>query len=65
MAVIIVPTLLYFKLFQMSCAVGRTSQEQNIPLKVKGKWFHYTLDKDGKIYNPKLFDLTAGLRRNL
>lgn len=53
------------KLFQISCAVGRSSSGQNIPLKVKGKWFHYVLDKQGEIYNPKLFDLTAGLRRNV
>uniref|UniRef100_A0A2S2NCS7 Transmembrane protein n=1 Tax=Schizaphis graminum TaxID=13262 RepID=A0A2S2NCS7_SCHGA len=49
----------------VSCAVGRNSSGQNIPLKVKGKWFHYTLDKNGKIYNPKLFDYTAGLSRNV
>lgn len=50
---------------QVSCTVGRNSSGQSIPLKVKGKWFHYTLDKNGEIYNPKLFDLTAGLRRNI
>jgi len=49
----------------VSCAVGRNARGQSIPLKVKGKWFHYTLDKKGEIYNTKLFDLTAGLRRNL
>jgi len=49
----------------ISCVVGRNSRGHTIPIKVKGKWFHYTLDKNGEIYNPKLFDLTAGLSRNI
>lgn len=52
-------------LFQVSCSIGRNSRGQSIPLKVKGKWFHYILDKNGKIYNAQLFDFTAGMRRNI
>lgn len=52
-------------MFQISCAVGRNDRGQSIPMKVKGKWFHYTLDKNGQFFNPTLFDLTAGMRRNI
>uniref|UniRef100_A0A2S2QB55 Transmembrane protein n=1 Tax=Sipha flava TaxID=143950 RepID=A0A2S2QB55_9HEMI len=49
----------------ISCAVGRNDRGQSIPMKVKGKWFHYILDKNGKFFNPTLFDLTAGMKRNI
>ncbi|XP_050434911.1 transmembrane protein 223 [Adelges cooleyi] len=50
---------------KISCSVGRNTSNQTIPLKVKGKWFFYTLDKNGTIYNPQLFDITAGLKRKI
>ncbi|XP_050542687.1 transmembrane protein 223 [Daktulosphaira vitifoliae] len=50
---------------RVSCSIGRNASNQTIPLKVQGKWFHYTLDKNGRIYNPQLFDITAGLKRNI
>jgi len=50
----------------MSTQVSRTHAKTQLPIKVKGKWFHFILDmREGKFQNPDLFDHTAGMNRIL
>lgn len=50
--------------FQVSAKQSRMTATVHLPLKVKGKYFHYILDMRGQFPNAKLFDYSAGLRRN-
>ncbi|XP_078001013.1 transmembrane protein 223-like [Glandiceps talaboti] len=50
-------------LTKMTCLHGRDSVKSNLPIKVKGRMFFFLLDKQGKFYNARLFDFTAGMRR--
>ncbi|XP_059613385.1 transmembrane protein 223 [Phlebotomus argentipes] len=49
----------------ISAVQSRQAARVNLPLKVKNKSFFYILDKRGTFTNSKLFDYTAGLKRNL
>ncbi|XP_029643081.1 transmembrane protein 223 [Octopus sinensis] len=49
----------------ISCLQQRDSPKTQIPLKMKGKWFHFLLDKKGVFHQEKLFDFSIGLKRNL
>ncbi|KAF4526236.1 hypothetical protein B566_EDAN001921 [Ephemera danica] len=48
----------------VSCKEARQNARVQLPIKVRGHWFHYMLDMRGEFTNAKLFDHTAGLRRN-
>jgi len=50
---------------QVSARQSRVSAGVHLPIKVKGKYMHYILDMRGVFPNVRLFDNTAGLRRNL
>ncbi|GAB0100728.1 Transmembrane protein 223 [Sergentomyia squamirostris] len=49
----------------ISAQESRGAARVHLPLKVKNRAFYYILDKKGTFPNEKLFDYTAGLRRNL
>ncbi|XP_027222837.2 transmembrane protein 223 [Penaeus vannamei] len=49
---------------KVSAKQSRMTATVHLPLKVKGKYFHYILDMRGQFPNAKLFDYSAGLRRN-
>ncbi|XP_042875241.1 transmembrane protein 223-like [Penaeus japonicus] len=49
---------------KVSAKQSRLTATVHLPLKVKGKYFHYILDMRGQFPNAKLFDYSAGLRRN-
>ncbi|KAJ6657001.1 hypothetical protein lerEdw1_003002 [Lerista edwardsae] len=49
----------------ISCMSHRSEVPAMIPLKVKGRAFYFLLDKEGRITNPKLFDITVGAYRKL
>lgn len=50
---------------QVSCMSHRSEVPAMIPLKVKGRPFYFLLDKEGRITNAQLFDITVGAYRNL
>ncbi|KAL5008386.1 hypothetical protein ScPMuIL_013967 [Solemya velum] len=50
---------------RVSCLQTRVESPTNIPMKVKGKWFFFLLDKRGNFYDTHLFDYSVGLYRNL
>lgn len=50
-------------LSQVACHAHRQESPSFIPLKVKGHKFYFLLDKEGKINNVKLFDITVGAYR--
>ncbi|XP_041948589.1 transmembrane protein 223 [Alosa sapidissima] len=50
-------------LSQVACHAHRHESPSFIPLKVKGQKFYFLLDKEGKINNVKLFDITVGAYR--
>ncbi|XP_012695583.2 transmembrane protein 223 [Clupea harengus] len=52
-------------LSQLACHAHRHESPSFIPLKVKGHQFYFLLDKEGKINNVKLFDVTVGAYRPL
>ncbi|XP_046564907.1 transmembrane protein 223-like [Haliotis rubra] len=49
----------------LSCLQSRTSSSSQISMKVKHRWFHFLLDKQGIFHNTELFDYAVGLQRNL
>lgn len=50
-------------LSQVACHAHRHESPSFIPLKVSGHKFYFLLDKEGKINNAKLFDVTVGAYR--
>nr|XP_018910273.1 PREDICTED: transmembrane protein 223 [Bemisia tabaci] len=52
-------------LHMVSCSVSRKGSPHHLPLKIKGKWFYFTLDSRGTYPHPTLFEWTAGLKRSL
>ncbi|XP_074862285.1 transmembrane protein 223 [Carettochelys insculpta] len=50
---------------QVSCTFHRSEVPAVIPLKVRGRPLYFLLDKQGRFYNPQLFDLTVGAYRKL
>ncbi|XP_056587511.1 transmembrane protein 223 [Triplophysa dalaica] len=52
-------------LSQVACHAHRQESASFIPLKMKGYKFYFLLDKEGKLNNPKLFDITVGAYRPL
>ncbi|XP_010898837.1 transmembrane protein 223 [Esox lucius] len=51
-------------LSQVACYSHRQETPNFIPLRVKGYKFFFLLDKEGKLNNPKLFDITVGAYRS-
>ncbi|XP_029470696.1 transmembrane protein 223 [Rhinatrema bivittatum] len=49
----------------VSCMAHRSEVPSMIPVKIKGYRFYFLLDKEGQMYNPKLFDVTIGTYRKL
>ncbi|XP_030074064.1 transmembrane protein 223 [Microcaecilia unicolor] len=49
----------------VSCMAHRSEVPAMIPVKIKDYRFYFLLDKEGQIYNPKLFDVTIGTYRKL
>ncbi|XP_056383537.1 transmembrane protein 223 [Hyla sarda] len=49
----------------ISCMAHRAQVPAMVPLKVKGRPLYYLLDKQGRVSNGKLFDLTVGAYRTL
>ncbi|XP_053223964.1 transmembrane protein 223 [Podarcis raffonei] len=49
----------------VSCMSHRLEVPAMMPLKVKGRAFYFLLDKQGRITNTKLFDITVGAYRKL
>ncbi|XP_060614220.2 transmembrane protein 223 [Anolis sagrei] len=49
----------------VSCMSHRSEVPAWIPLKVKGKPFYFLLDKQGRVTNAQLFDITVGAYRKL
>nr|XP_034954267.1 transmembrane protein 223 [Zootoca vivipara] len=49
----------------VSCMSHRSEVPAMMPLKVKGRSFYFLLDKQGRITNTKLFDITVGAYRKL
>lgn len=47
----------------VSCSYSRNELVSHLPLKVKGRWFYFILDRRGTFPNAKLFDCTAGMKR--
>ncbi|XP_048854053.1 transmembrane protein 223 [Brienomyrus brachyistius] len=52
-------------LSHVTCHAHRMESPSFIPLRVKGHRFYFLLDKDGKLNNNKLFDITVGAYRPL
>ncbi|XP_065558757.1 transmembrane protein 223-like isoform X2 [Artemia franciscana] len=50
---------------KVSAKASRNSANSAIPLKVKGKMLHYSVDTRGLFVHPQIFDSTVGLRRQL
>jgi len=49
---------------KVSAKQSRMSVKVHLPLKVQGYYLHYILDMRGQFLNAKLFDYSAGLKRN-
>lgn len=47
----------------LNCKQIRQEAKSQLPIKVKGHFFHYILDMKGEFKNTSLFDHTAGLSR--
>ncbi|XP_065202681.1 transmembrane protein 223 [Planococcus citri] len=54
-----------FQLNELTCKMSRQSSKGYVPLKYKGIWFNLLIDKEGDFSDPHLFDMTAGLYREL
>ncbi|KAL1128860.1 hypothetical protein AAG570_013394 [Ranatra chinensis] len=57
--------ILDIPLNKVSAAESRDLAKVHLPIKVKGHLFYYMLDMRGEFRNKRLFDVTAGLKRNL
>jgi hypothetical protein len=49
----------------ISAVQDRNSPGNYIPIKIKGKWLYYLVDKKGHFFHPTLFDETVGVFRIL
>ncbi|KAK7504196.1 hypothetical protein BaRGS_00004500 [Batillaria attramentaria] len=49
----------------VSCLQARVDASAQIPMKVKGKWFFFLLDKRGRFHSTDLFDYAVGLTRSV
>ncbi|XP_059480685.1 transmembrane protein 223 [Neocloeon triangulifer] len=49
----------------LSCPQSRQACKVQLPIKAKNLRTHFVLDMKGEFKNPKLFDNTVGLKRNL
>ncbi|XP_041354610.1 transmembrane protein 223-like [Gigantopelta aegis] len=49
----------------VSCMQAREGSASYIPMKVKGKFLFFLIDKSGKFHNTQLFDYSIGLMRSL
>jgi hypothetical protein len=50
----------------MSFMQARIGKGSNVPMKIKGRWFHFLLHKDyGTYHNTAIYDHVVGLERNL
>ncbi|KAJ1108517.1 hypothetical protein NDU88_005893 [Pleurodeles waltl] len=49
----------------VSCMAHRSEVPSAIPLKIKGRPLYFLLDKQGQVFNGKLFDVTVGAYRKL
>ncbi|KAL8590355.1 hypothetical protein ACOMHN_006471 [Nucella lapillus] len=49
----------------VSCLQTRVDSAAQIPMKIKGRWFFFLLDKRGKFHNAHLFDFAVGLNRTV
>ncbi|XP_069501257.1 transmembrane protein 223 [Ambystoma mexicanum] len=49
----------------VSCMAHRSEVPSMIPLKIKGRPLYFLLDKQGQVFNAKLFDITVGAYRKL
>ncbi|XP_063801066.1 transmembrane protein 223 [Pseudophryne corroboree] len=49
----------------VSCMAHRSQVPAMLPLKIKGQPLYYLLDKQGHVFNGKLFDVTVGAYRKL
>lgn len=49
----------------VSCMAHRSEVPSAIPLKIKDRPLYYLLDKQGQVFNGKLFDVTVGAYRKL
>ncbi|KAM4617755.1 transmembrane protein 223 [Discoglossus pictus] len=49
----------------ISCMAHRSEVPAMIPIKVKGRPLYFLLDKNGRVSNAKLFDITVGAYRKL
>jgi hypothetical protein len=50
---------------KLSAIQDRNSPGSYIPIKIKGKWLYYLVDKRGHFFHPTLFDETVGVFRIL
>jgi hypothetical protein len=50
---------------KISAIQDRNSAGNYIPIKIKGKWLYYLVDKKGHFFHPTLFDETVGVFRIL
>ncbi|ESO02635.1 hypothetical protein HELRODRAFT_124858, partial [Helobdella robusta] len=50
----------------ISCKQSREAKGSHLPMKIRGKFFYFLLDKkSGTFHEPKLFDQVVGLNRSL
>lgn len=54
-----------FQLNELTCKTSRHASKGYIPLKYKGIWFNLLVDSEGDFPDPQLFDMTAGMYRDL
>ncbi|XP_060110366.1 transmembrane protein 223 [Heteronotia binoei] len=59
------PSSFTVPLRNISCMSHRSEVPAMIPLKIKGRPFYFLLDKQGRITNAKLFDITVGAYRKV
>ncbi|XP_040004244.1 transmembrane protein 223 [Xiphias gladius] len=52
-------------LSEVACHVHRQQSPSFIPLRVKGHKFYFLLDKEGRLNNARLFDITVGAYRQV
>ncbi|MBN3302390.1 TM223 protein, partial [Amia calva] len=52
-------------LSQVTCHAHRSEVAAHIPLRIKGHSLYYLLDRQGRLANPRLFDVTVGAYRTL
>lgn len=55
---------IYADINEISCQ-GHRSVNDVVPIKVKGRWMHFLLSREGAYHNGPLFDRTVGIRRQI